>query len=274
MKRYKLLALDLDGTLLNSSEEISDTNLLSLSSARQEGVKVIITTGRSTPSAIKFIQKVNIPDPSITYNGAVIHNGGKVLRALTLEADVVYETIRLLKKMHFTPILYGANDQRYFEDIMKHRDGFYWLSQGFEKKNVKVENLLENRREDIVRISLFIDESDIPVLEAGLGKVFNDTFRTTQTFFPDLNFWIYEILDTSSSKSKGLHYLCKLYGIHREEVIAVGDNRNDLDMLRWAGLGVAMKNGLPDIFEYADYITEKDNNEDGVAEVIQKFIKN
>ncbi len=271
-KQYKLLALDLDGTLLNSDEEISDRNLRSLHQASANGVKVVITTGRSTPSAVRFIECVDIPDPHITYNGAIIRNTHRVFRSITLDEESVREIVLLLKKAGYTPVLYSADDMRYLEHIEKHRDGFYSLSKGIENRIVEVSDFMEQRRGEIIRISVFCDEGDIARLNSTLEGLGNRSIRTTETFFPDLNFWIYEILDNRCSKSNALEYLCTEFGIERKNVIAVGDNRNDLDMIEWAGLGIAMRNSLPDVMTRADYITVKDNDEDGVSEVINRFI--
>jgi hydroxymethylpyrimidine pyrophosphatase-like HAD family hydrolase len=96
--------------------------------------------------------------------------------------------------------------------------------------------------------------------------------RTVDTFFPDWNFWIFEVLDAACSKSNALAFLCAVFGIGREEVIAIGDNDNDIDMLSWAGFGVAMQNALQPVKKAAAYVTEKSNDDDGVAEVIERFI--
>ncbi len=271
-RQYKLLALDLDGTLLNSDEEISDENLSSLHQASANGVKVIITTGRSTPSALQFIEWVNIPDPCITYNGAIIRNAHRVFRSITLDEESVRNIVLLLKKAGYTPVLYSADDMRYLEHIEKHRDGFYSLSRGIEDRVVQVSDFMEKKWREIIRISIFCDKEDISRLNSTLEGLTTQGIRTIETFFPDLNFWIYEILDNRCSKSKALEYLCTEFGIEREEVVAVGDNRNDLDMIEWAGIGVAMRNSLPDVRTCADYITARTNDGNGVSEVVQRFI--
>ena len=131
---------------------------------------------------------------------------------------------------------------------------------------------MEKKWNDVIRLSVITGKYDVTLLHATLKNRFGYEIKTIDTYFPGWNFWIFEILDKTCSKSTGLEFLCALYGIARDEVIAVGDNNNDLDMISWAGLGVAMKNGLDATLREADYVTEKSNNEDGVAEVIKKFI--
>jgi Cof subfamily protein (haloacid dehalogenase superfamily) len=270
--QYKLLALDLDGTFLNDAESISHSNLSSVQKASKEGVKIIITTGRSYNSAKRFIRMVNVPDPTITFNGAVIINSGEVLRKITLHNELIQDLIKLLKDMDYCPIVYTADGQKYYETFGKYTEDFLSFSKGFEKELKKLSHLLDRKWDNVIRLSVIAGKYDVPLLHAELKKRFGQTIRTIDTFFSGWNFWIFEILDKLCSKSNGLQFLCEKYGFSRKEVIAVGDNNNDLDMINWAGLGVAMRNGMDSVLREADYVTEYTNNEDGVTEVIQKFI--
>ena len=103
---YKLLALDLDGTLLNDNGEISPENLSSIEKAGAAGTKVIITTGRSYPSAKKYIYQVNSPDPAITYTGAVIQNHEKIIRRTTINNELTGSLLKTLKDAGYFPIIY------------------------------------------------------------------------------------------------------------------------------------------------------------------------
>jgi len=268
---YKMIALDLDGTLLSNQEKISSTNLEYIKKARDRGVKIIITTGRSYASAKGYIEKIAMNDPVITYNGALIHDGNKVLRRITLEDETLQEIIKLLKDMDYAPIIYDERN-KYYETFGKFTEDFLEFSKGFERELIKVNNITDKKWKDIIRLSVVVGEHDIPLLHSELKKNFGEAIKTMDTYFLGWNFWIFEILNKDCSKSKGLNFLCNQYGMNQDEVIAVGDNNNDLDMITWAGLGVAMKNGLVDVLREADYVTEKSNDEDGVAEVIEKFI--
>ena len=110
------------------------------------------------------------------------------------------------------------------------------------------------------------------MLQRELEKRLGSSVATAQTFFPTWNFWIFEILNPLCSKPIALQFLCDRYGFHADDVIAVGDNRNDIGMLQWAGLGVAMCNSLSDVREHADYVSRHDNDAHGVAEIIDSFI--
>ncbi len=270
--KYKLLALDLDGTLLNDNGEISSENLSSIEKAGTTGTKVIITTGRSYPSAKKFIYQVNSPDPAITYTGAVIQSHEKIIRRVTIDNELIGSLLKTLKDAGYSPIIYLTDDNKYFETLGQFKDGFLQFSAGTESNLIKINNLNERSWEVVIRISVAAGEADIPILHSAIRKKYGRAIKTVDTYFPCWNFYLFEILDKSCSKSMALDFICSMYGIDSSEVITVGDNNNDLDMIRWAGLGAVMKNGLADVLSEADYITEKNNNENGVSEVIEKFL--
>ena len=272
MGKYKLLALDLDGTLLNSGEEISDRNIEYLRRAIDADVRVVLSTGRSTLAARRYIDTVRSPDPAITYNGGVICNGGGVLRVALVQPVLVPEILETVEETGYAPVVYTLDDRRYYAGGGRHTEDFIRFTKPFERETIRVDDLREGAYEDVVRISVFTDEPDLDILDRAVMGEFGSRVRTTHTFFPDWGFWIYEIMDAACSKSNALDYVCGLHGITPEEAIAVGDNRNDLDMLEWAGLGVAMKNGLPEVHVGADHVTARTNDEDGVAEIIEKFI--
>lgn len=269
---YKLLALDLDGTLLNDKEGISKKNLSMIEKASRAGTKIVLTTGRSYPAARPYIRMVNVPEPAITYNGAVIQNGEKILRKITIENRIIQGLLKILKDMDYSPIIYLTDNNRYFETLGRYKNEFLQFSRRFAQYLIKVDNISERNWENVIRITVIAGEHDVPLLHSVLKKNYGFEIKTIDTYFAEWNFWLFEILNKESSKSKGLDYLCGTLNVNREEVIAVGDNNNDLDMISWAGLGIAMKNGLTAILREADYVTENSNNDDGVAEVIEKFI--
>ncbi len=272
MLKYKLLALDLDGTLLNSREKISERNLDCVRRAIAADVRVVLTTGRSTVAARRYINAVRSPDPSITYNGGVIKNGNGVLRLTLVAPELVTGILETVEEAGYAPVVYTLDDRRYYANGGRYNEDFIRFSKPFEKVTKKVDDLIGRAYRDVVRISVFTDEPDLDILDRAVMGEFGNKIRTTHTFFPDWGFWIYEIMDAACSKSNALDYVCGLHGITPAEAVAIGDNRNDLDMLAWAGLGVAMKNALPDVYAEADHVTARTNDEDGVAEIIESFI--
>jgi Cof subfamily protein (haloacid dehalogenase superfamily) len=272
MMQWKALALDLDGTTLNSDEEISSDNLDAIFRASQSGLKVFVATGRSYMSASRYVETLNTGDPSITYNGALIRDPGSVLRSLTLENGIIQDILLTLKHLQQPPVVYTTLESRYIDEPDKLHRNFFDFSKGSGIQNIEVEDLLTQTWDDVIRISVFTDEPTTQMLDAELQRRFGSSVKTAQTYFPEWDFWIFEVLNARCSKPEALQFLCDRYGFQRGEVIAVGDNRNDVEMLHWAGLGVAMRNSLPDVAAAADYVTMATNNEHGVAEVIERFI--
>jgi len=271
---HKLIALDLDGTLLDSNEEISEENIRSIQQASMRGVKIIITTGRSYLSAKRFIERIGVPDPVITYNGAIIRNKQKIMKTTTLKDSLVPDIITLLKDLDYAPIIYLPDNKKYYQSFGRYSKDFWEFSRGFETGLIRVENISSREWKEVLRISIVAGKPDILLLHSEIKHHFGNSIRTVDTFFSDWNFWIFEVLNPECSKSRALKYLCDIFNIDKEEVIAVGDNNNDLDMISWAGLGVAMRNGLENVIREANYVTQYNNNENGVAEVIQRFILN
>ena len=270
--KYKLLALDLDGTLLNDSGEISKNNSLFIKKAKEKGLKIILTTGRSYPSAKKYIDHLNIDDPVITYNGALIQKGKETLKKIVIEDKIIRDILPFLKGLDFAPIVYPDDNLKYYENLGNFSEDFYNTTKSFEKELIKVSNITKVNWRNVLRISIVVEEPDIALLHSEVKREFGGAVRTVDTYFAIWGFWIFEILALESSKANALDFICKQYDINSYEAIAVGDNNNDLDMINWAGLGIAMKNGLKNIFREADYVTEKSNNEDAIAEIIKKFI--
>ncbi len=270
--KYSLMACDLDGTLLNDNSRISKKNLEYIKKAKKEGVRIIITTGRSYITAKGYIKSVNVNDPAITFNGAVIHDSEKILRKITLKNYVITDLLKLLKDMDYAPIIYLSNDYRYYETLGRYEKDYCEFAKSYEGILTRVNNIMEKKWEDVIRITVIAGDPDIPLLHSEIKNNFGSKIRTIDTYFAQYNFYLFEILDNECSKSKGLHFLCNKFNIKQDQVIACGDNNNDLDMITWAGLGVAMKNGQKSVLKEADYVTERDNNEDGVAEVIERFI--
>jgi len=270
--QYKLLALDLDGTLLDDEENISDNNIYWIQKAAEKGVRIIVTTGRSYNSAKQYLEKINVPHPTIAFNGAVIRDGSEILQKITLKDGLLQELFRFLRDMEYSPMVYTADGYKYYETFGRYTEDFLSFSKNFESELKKIAHLSQRKWDNVMRLSVVTGEHDVPLLHAELKKRFGNRIRTIDTFFRGWKFWIFEILDKNCSKANGIHYLCTRFGIAQKEVIAVGDNHNDLDMITWAGLGIAMRNGLEAVLREADYVTEHTNNEDGVAEVIQKFL--
>ena len=262
--KYKMIAVDLDDTLLAGDLNISTINRQAISHAVSMGVKVTISTGRMFRSTMPYVQQLNLDVPVITYQGALIKNAisNEVVLARSLPLDISLEIIEESRK-HGVYIQVYIGDDYYFDKHNGYSQMYYHLS-GIEGKEVK-------RLEDFLDVEpLKVLIMDSPETISYLTGHYADMFRGKAEITISKSNYL-EFTNIQASKGSALEYLAQSLGIKREEVIAIGDGYNDISMIKYAGLGVAMSNAPEDVKKYADFITYS-NDDDGVAYVIKKFV--
>lgn len=239
----KLIALDMDGTLLNADLEISDMNRQAIAKAVDKGVGVMLSTGRWLDFCYPYAASLNLDSYLVTVNGGEIWSASKELIERHVHASTLME-----KMWHIgydkgarmwcvaTDRIYNAGDRP--DDFHKHE----WLKIGFTSEDI--DKLNEIRKE----LSSY------------------DSLEITNSLPTNI-----EVNPVGVNKANGLQRVCKELGITMAEVMAVGDSLNDIKMIEQAGLGVAMGNAQDAIKEAADHMTDTNNN-DGVAKAIERFI--
>lgn len=243
MGKYKLLALDLDGTLLNDQSEVSETNALWIKHAMEAGVTVCLSTGRGFIGALPFADQLGLDSPMITVNGGEIWTKPHVLhRRILLEADKVMKLHALAEQYDIWFWAYTPEDiynkDRWAGDTMARK----WLKFGYYSKDTSI-------------LSTILKEIHTwDGLEITNSSPFN-----------------IEINPADVSKATALMELCRMRGFDMSEVVAVGDSLNDIAAIRAAGLGVAMGNAQAEVKEAANIVTGT-NQENGVAQVIQNYV--
>lgn len=261
---YKLIAVDLDDSLLGSDLQISDRNKEALIKAMEKGVLVTIATGRMFISALKYAQQLELDVPIITYQGGLIKNAFSqdVLYNKTLPLDVCQKIIHVCKEKSLHLQVY-IEDEYYFEEDNKYSNMYY---QQIGVKGIPV-GPLDKFLVDEPNKLLIIDNPDrIVEMKGEFSKLFDSELEIT-TSKPEY----LEFTHKDATKGNALEYLANLKGIERERVIAIGDSYNDISMLQYAGLAVAMGNAPEDVKRHADYVTGT-NDEDGVAQAIHRFV--
>lgn len=264
---YKLIALDMDGTILKEDKTISPETKKAIESAKAKGVKVVLSSGRPMLGLNKYLKQLNLinkDDYAISYNGALIQNTqtGEVIAKTTMsfgDLDYLYE---LSKKLNVNIHLLTENScitpkWNYYSQYEADENGIPLEIIDFHKLP---------KDTTIVKI-MFIDPPEI--LSPAIDKLPKEVYEKYTVVRSDA-FYL-EFLDKSVNKGSGVELLAKSLDIKREEVICVGDAGNDIHMIKYAGLGVAMGNAFPEVKEIADYITLT-NEEHGVAHVINKFV--
>lgn len=270
---YKLICLDLDGTLFNSAGKISDRNLAALRTLQSNGVQVALSTGRAAYDARRIAYRISPDLLYIAANGSVV---GKVkeqgyLAVEPIPPDSVRNLIAMCDEIGTSPEFFTPEYTliRSHRILMWHLYFFVW--RGF--KNAR-HTKFRPVRQEFARIAL--DPSN-PVTKAFLYFFDRRRLARAQEVFarypefevaPYLDSF-YEVTRKGVNKSTGIQVLMEHLGIEREQVIAFGDSGNDYDMLQFAGCGVAMGNALKSIKDAADRVTET-NNDDGVARELER----
>ena len=263
---YKLIAIDLDDTLLDDNLEISPRNRQALSSVVKRGVMVTVATGRMFRSALPYALELGIEVPIITYQGAFVKNArsGEVV----VNRPVPLELARQVLEEGYRagiPMNVYINDALYVDSITAETEGYAKMA-GVDM--AAVGNLIDFLQEEPTKILYMADPSRLDRLKGPKQDRFGEYLYITKSKPNYLEF-----LHPKATKKHALEELAARFGVVQAETMAFGDSYNDLEMIEYAGLGVAMGNAPDDIKKKAGYVTVT-NNEDGVAAVIEKFVLN
>ena len=286
MNQIKLLALDLDGTLLNSRGKISEQNLQAIRAAEEKGVLVTIATGRRFRDARPVGIEAELNAPLITHNGALTKYAEtlETVNVSILNETEAREVLRVGKK--FCPDAMISCDP--------HGKGLL-LYDSVSEGNVPLQKYIAwSRRlhgdeaEDAVRhvasLEAVLPEVEIVHisfsgscalmvdLQKALDSEVGESVKVLATVYTAQNFTLLDILHAEASKGYGLKKFAESRGILPKEIMVVGDNFNDVEMLEFAGLPVVMGNASPELLENTKYETTLSNDESGVALAIERFI--
>ena len=268
MSTVRLLALDLDDTLLRSDLTISYRTRNAIKKAEAAGVAVVLASGR-IPAAMKhFAGLLGMH----RHNGYLICNNGTVIQE-SATGTIVSETRMEAKTALIAFDLADAEGfpiQLYEDDIMyvsRHNEYTSYDQKFTGLRQVVVENFRAMVNNGCHKLMIPGD----PVLLAPLEKLFRIFLGDSVTLFTSKPYYL-ELLPAHTDKGTALTKVADLMGVRREEVLAIGDSMNDEAMIRWAGIGIAMANGDERVKSIADLVTQNTNDEDGVAEVIEKYI--
>ena len=268
--KKRLLFLDLDGTLLNDAKQITHGNKEALERTLQRGHGVIIATGRPLKSALALARRLELDQPgcyTIAYNGAKVYDWSKqeTIFSRTHEIPPVLRVFEKANKM-------GEHIQTYdSEDVLVEPRGDdeavrrYCQMVGMTFR--VIEDVRKDLKENPVKCLAINYEKKDGLLQ--MQDWIRENMPEMDCFFSCEQFL--EIVPKGMNKGEAVKMLCNLLDVEIENAVAVGDAANDLAMLKAAGIGVAMCNGSNEVKAVADYITTRDNNHDGVAEVADKF---
>ncbi|NLB80452.1 MAG: HAD family phosphatase [Clostridiaceae bacterium] len=263
---YKLIATDVDGTLLNSNSVLTQATIQGMKDVVDKGVLFTISTGRPAAGVAKFADILDKDMPFIIFNGAVVvmSKSGHVLYRCGLDMHLVKKIIDFGKALNTTMVIWSESNLYAFE--LNERVLKYKSISGVDP--ILIKDIDELKDETIIKI-LWNDEtekiSEFQVdMQKKMGKEVN--CHTSRPYY-------LEFVSLGASKAIALQKIEEKFGIKPDETIAIGDGYNDISMLQYAGLGVAMGNAPSEIKEIAD-ITAPTNDNDGVLYIIKKYILN
>ena len=265
---YKLIAMDLDGTLNNDAKQITDITKAALMDAQKNGVRLALASARPSPGLYRERDELRLQD----HQGILMsYNGGRIVDAAT--GEVLFETcmdleetkavLRALEKLPVTPIL-DDGVQFYVAD----KNGY---KVDYECKNnnmvcSEVGNLAEFLNFAPIKILMSVQPEELPQVQKEIAAFLPESLTVVQT----AAFYL-EVIPKVINKGQGIRDICKVLGLSTEEVISFGDAANDIPMLREAGMGVAMGNAAEPVKAAANMVTLS-NNEDGIAAALEKLL--
>lgn len=279
---YKLVCIDIDGTLLNSKHKVSDFNKKALKKAYESGVLIVITTGRIYINAAYYSKLIGVKSPVIAANGAIIKDTStnEFLCKCIIPKEINKSILEICNKykvnprFHTSKEIYDGKNSFNFMNLLC----YYGLILKVKSKQHRVVmhhirfynqwgEILNTQKNEIIKCEIYsFNIKKIRNVREELKKI--HTIGVVGSGKYGL-----EITNNNISKGSAVKYLAELYKIKKEEVMAIGDNENDIEMIQYAGLGVAMGNALEIVKKKANYVTTS-NDDDGVAKVINKFILN
>ena len=262
--KFDLVAIDLDGTLLGSDNDVSPRVEEALRSVQAAGVKVTIATGRMFKSARQFAERFGIEVPLICYQGAQIRHPvtGEIVSETLIPKDVALGVIQYCKRNSYHVNAFQG-DMVFMEKLTGEGEFYLGLS-GVE--GTAVDDLSSWLSGDVLKLVIVTDEPTTVKIIEELTEEFGSRLNVTRSY-PIFA----ETISPDASKGRALRVLSAHIGVPIERVMGIGDNLNDLDLVTAAGFGVAMGNGAPEVKARADYVTD-DVDHDGVATALEKLI--
>lgn len=267
--QYKAIVLDMDGTLVNSNHQVSPKNKEALLKIQEAGVKVVLASGRPTHGMITIAKELELDKYEsyiLSYNGGNITcmKTNEVIHSSALEKEIIHELYDFSRE-HKLGIMAYEDSSIITEDD----DEYINLEVEINKMSInRIDNFKEYMQKESIKCLMTGHDDHVAKVE----EILKEKYEGKLSICRSMPFFL-ECMPLNIDKGQSLDRLAKHIGITKEEMIACGDGYNDLTMIKYAGLGVAMSNGCDAVKEAADFITLS-NDEDGVAHVIEKFILN
>jgi len=269
--KIKLIALDVDHTLLNSKSEISEKNRKAVFDVVKEGVHVVIASGRSTPALYQVRKELGLLDENsytVALNGAVILKGGEVLKEEKMDREDAIFLISELKKIPGISgniCLYNSHDS-YLAEIETERLRNYGMRTGIMP--VVVKNLQDSAADKVSKILVLSDENTLENAASIMAALVPS--RNRNMFFTERH--LLEFTTGGATKGRALRVVADMLNINEKHILSMGDNENDISMLEFSRFSFAPSNSSEGAKRAAKITTAESCDESAVAAVIEKYI--
>lgn len=265
----RLIAIDLDGTTLNQDSMITSKTKETLKKAINAGHHVSIATGRPFRMSHQFYQQLELTTPMVNFNGALVHIPNQHWdgeRETLINREIAFEILSQKKQLNLDFIAAENRDTFFIDSFDFFDEKIFASSRPGEKNLLSPKNLTTNPTSLLVRT----DKRFAEAVSAELTRQFGS--------YVDVRTWggptaILEIVSKGIQKAKGVQEIANYLSIDQQDVIAFGDEHNDLELLDYAGWGVAMANGTDQLKGIANDVTPLSNQEDGLAVYLEKLLK-
>jgi Cof subfamily protein (haloacid dehalogenase superfamily) len=274
---YRMVAIDLDGTLLRNDGTMGERTRRALQAAVRQGIRVVICTGRRFRTTLPILAELQLAVPVIVHGGLLIKDAGtyETLHHHYLSKDFSLEAMKFLKAHGVAPIVYVDLFSQGIDIYLDNeRDGHPFHLKYLERNRSNchfVGDVTQVFCPQTIHIGALADRPSLECLNVKLEREFGASVRHLVMNNTNEEGAFLEIMSPGHSKWRALVRLIEMEGFTAEQVIGIGDEVNDLEMITHAGLGVAMGNAIPAVKAVADYTT-RSNEEDGVAHVVERFL--
>jgi hypothetical protein len=265
---YKAVFLDMDGTLLHSDHSVSESTIRTIRALTGKGIWVILVSARPLNAVLPAFHEIGIPEsyPIITLNGSYIVEKEQPIFQATIDLPTVVAVAEQVRPFKAT-IAYYLQKEWYSEV----NDAWTEHEQKIMDVKIRIGPLAELVKEWAARniaVNKMMVMSEAPAI-AEIQKHLRSLYDGRLNIYPSKPTYL-EVMDFQGSKSKAVQFVSQRLKLDRSEIIAMGDNYNDIEMIKYAGMGVAMGNAPDEIKAIADYFTDTNNN-DGVQKALEKF---
>ncbi|PQF20894.1 Cof-type HAD-IIB family hydrolase [Enterococcus mundtii] len=265
----KLIAIDLDGTLLNEEKKISSENKQALAEAKAQGVKIVLCTGRPLAAMAHYLQELGLVeegDYSITFNGGLVQKNdtGEIIEKKAMSVSDIHRLYALAQELDLPLDVLSDNVVLQLPSAPQKQSLYNVLNNLLQFQPAVLADITDEFVLNKAVIAYEQEELDAKIKE--IPSAYYDSYEIIKT-----RNVLLEFMPKGVTKAYGISLLAKDLGLERSEIMAIGDEENDLPMIEYAGLGVAMENAVPFVKEAADHVTAS-NIEHGVAKAIQQFV--